>query len=208
LDWLNRITDEGILFFGLEIELWRIGDSAPAPKFNLAVQPNDWAKTIKEAAEVSRLKNSSGQQLQIDYWSSFNEFISKRKTSIKPPKPYPSNWMGYGIGRSGATMLAIINKNEALISLETNNREHPAWFHLLQESKCEIERDLGYPLTWEERPDNKYAFIRVSIEIDLNNQATWPDIHQWMLKEMEAFRRVFGPRVKGLNDSDWRPEPE
>lgn len=35
LDWLNRVTDERINFFGLEIELWRIGDSPMAPKFNV-----------------------------------------------------------------------------------------------------------------------------------------------------------------------------
>ena len=28
LDWLNRITDESFRFFGLEVELWRIGDFA------------------------------------------------------------------------------------------------------------------------------------------------------------------------------------
>ena len=35
LDWLNRFTGEEIHLFGLEIELWRIGDSLAAPKFNL-----------------------------------------------------------------------------------------------------------------------------------------------------------------------------
>lgn len=28
LDWLNEITDSRVNFFGLEIELWRIGDSS------------------------------------------------------------------------------------------------------------------------------------------------------------------------------------
>ena len=31
LDWLNKITDESFRFFGLEVELWRIGDSPDAP---------------------------------------------------------------------------------------------------------------------------------------------------------------------------------
>ena len=35
LDWLNDITDDSFNFFGLEVELWRIGESAPAPKFNI-----------------------------------------------------------------------------------------------------------------------------------------------------------------------------
>jgi hypothetical protein len=37
LDWLNKITDDSVRFFGLEVELWRIGDSPAAPKFNIVV---------------------------------------------------------------------------------------------------------------------------------------------------------------------------
>src|ERR1700690_2094983 len=35
LDWLNKITDESFRFFGLEVELWKIGESPVAPKFNI-----------------------------------------------------------------------------------------------------------------------------------------------------------------------------
>ena len=52
LDWLNRITDKGFHFFGLEIELWRIGDSAAAPKFNIVSKPNDWSRSISQAARA------------------------------------------------------------------------------------------------------------------------------------------------------------
>jgi len=44
LDWLNEITNEDITFFGLEVEVWRIGDSAKAPKFNVVSKPNEWTK--------------------------------------------------------------------------------------------------------------------------------------------------------------------
>ena len=50
LDWLNRITDDDFHFFGLEIELWQIGDSVAAPKFNLVAKPNDWSKSVRDAA--------------------------------------------------------------------------------------------------------------------------------------------------------------
>lgn len=52
LDWLNRITDESFQFFGLEVELWRIGDSAPAPKFNIVSKPNDWSQSVAQAARA------------------------------------------------------------------------------------------------------------------------------------------------------------
>ena len=44
LDWLNEHTTEKINFFGLEVELWRIGDSPFAPKFNVVSRPNKWSR--------------------------------------------------------------------------------------------------------------------------------------------------------------------
>jgi hypothetical protein len=43
LDWLNKITNESFRFFGLEVELWRIGNSPAAPKFNVVSKPNEWS---------------------------------------------------------------------------------------------------------------------------------------------------------------------
>jgi hypothetical protein len=40
LSWLNSISNRGIQVFGLEIEFWRIGNSALAPNFNLLVTPD------------------------------------------------------------------------------------------------------------------------------------------------------------------------
>ena len=50
LDWLNERTDEKVNFFGLEVELWQIGESAIARKFNVISQPNDWSRTVQQAA--------------------------------------------------------------------------------------------------------------------------------------------------------------
>jgi len=52
LDWLNKITDESFRFFGLEVELWRIGNSPAAPKFNLVSKPNEWSHSVAQAARA------------------------------------------------------------------------------------------------------------------------------------------------------------
>jgi len=41
IDRLNEISNEQIAFFALEIELWRINESPPAPKFNIVCSPNE-----------------------------------------------------------------------------------------------------------------------------------------------------------------------
>ena len=52
-DWLNNISKEEFEFFALEIELWRIGDSPPAPKFNIVSKPNKWQRGVIEASRAS-----------------------------------------------------------------------------------------------------------------------------------------------------------
>ena len=44
LNWLNEVTGETIRFFGLEVELWRIGDSPLAPKFQVVSKPSGWGE--------------------------------------------------------------------------------------------------------------------------------------------------------------------
>ena len=47
IDWFNRNMPESISFFLVQIEVYRIGNSDPAPKFNIVCEPNNWGKTVK-----------------------------------------------------------------------------------------------------------------------------------------------------------------
>ena len=48
IDWFNRNMSENISFFLVQVEVYRIGDSDAAPKFNVISEPNSWGKTIKK----------------------------------------------------------------------------------------------------------------------------------------------------------------
>jgi hypothetical protein len=50
IDWLNENTGDEISFFAVEIELWRIGKSEPAPRFNVVASPNDWTRNTRTIA--------------------------------------------------------------------------------------------------------------------------------------------------------------
>ena len=75
LDWMNDITDTRFNFFGLEVELWRIGVSPLAPKFNVVSKPNDWSKTVAEG--TSRGELSEAKRLQLDFWTAFRIYASE-----------------------------------------------------------------------------------------------------------------------------------
>ncbi len=55
LDWPNEITNEGTTLAGVEVELWRIGDSPQmAPKFNLVSKPHSWSKQVAKVGRSGR----------------------------------------------------------------------------------------------------------------------------------------------------------
>ena len=64
LDWQNEITEERFQFFGVEIEIWKIGDSLPAPKFNVVSKPNNWSRSVRQSARRAREDLSEIQQLK------------------------------------------------------------------------------------------------------------------------------------------------
>ena len=62
--------------FGIEIELWRIGDSPVAPKFSLVSKPNEWSKTLRR---VSKDGEGSGAKaaraaFRSAYWKALGDY--------------------------------------------------------------------------------------------------------------------------------------
>ena len=207
LDWLNRITHEEFRFFGIEIEVWKIGNSEPAPKFNLVAKPNDWSKTVKESSGRTGAL-TGGQTAQVEYWTSFGIHLQEQDARFRPPKPYPSNWMNWGLGRTGLHMLVIVNAKELLVGVEVESRSHPTWFQKLLDDRDVIESELGFSLDWEEKPGNKHSRLSIRKKLNSRDRETWPTAHAWMFKHMDAVDKVFRPRVKELDDSPLPDEDE
>lgn len=62
-----------------------------------------------------------------------------------------------------------------------------------------LEAEFGEPLEWQELPTKKASRIAVFRDgYDPADAGTFAEQHEWMLARMDAFRRVFGPRVRAL----------
>lgn len=113
IDWLNRITLDNFSFFAVEIELWRIGDSAPAPKFNIVAKPNDWTRAMRRKRPDSGTGSSSSQSSelglqQITFWEGFQDYLSSAQSPIRCQKAGTRHWMWHSIGRTGLAQCSII----------------------------------------------------------------------------------------------------
>jgi hypothetical protein len=194
LDWLNKITDDNFRFFGLEVELWKIGDSPAAPKFNIISKPNNWSKTISQAAKnISESIESETKALQYKYWQQLVDFIKESGSKLKPQDPRPRHWQTFAVGRSHFYINARLNTRDNIISVA-----------LTLADKDNIESEMGTNLEWRELPDNTKSEISLSKNgVDTKNEPDWVNQHKWFKENIEKFDKIFRKRIKKLNAEDW-----
>jgi hypothetical protein len=204
LDWLNQMTTESVSFFGLEIEIWRIGDSMPAPKFNIVCKPNDWSKASrpKAAGELTEAK-----QLRLEFWTAFREVLEEKRSVIKATKPLPRHWMTIALGRSGIKLSAIASlwdsehesydSHELRAEVRTSGPNSQAFYAQLVEQKAAIEAELGEPLTWH-NGSGKQCRIYLRQPAKIDDKGKWPEHHAWLLSSLEKLHRVFAARARRL----------
>ena len=213
LDWLNKITDDSFRFFGLEVELWRIGSSPAAPKFNIVSKPNDWSHSVKKAADaIDDADLSETRITQRTYWAGLNSVLDAAGGPVSGnKKPQPQAWMSHPIGRSRFHLNGVMirTKNQIRAELYISGDHAKAFFGLLKLQRDAIERELGYPLEWEELPSRRDCRISSYLnEVDPEDEASWPHQHEWLAKRLNDMHRVFAPRVSALEADAWRPESE
>lgn len=212
LDWLNKITDDSFSFFGLEVELWQIGESFAAPKFNIVSKPNDWSRSVAQAARTIDDTELSEKRIeQLEYWAALNKQVTELSGPVSGGnrKPRPSAWMRYSIGRSEFHLTAAMQRQYERVRAELYIKGDHAtvFFNLLKSEKEKIENELGCALVWEELPARKACRVALYLDnADPENKPDWPRQHKWLADRLNELHRVFAPRIKALDPDDWQPE--
>jgi hypothetical protein len=205
LDWLNEHTDKSINLFGLEIELFRIGNSPAAPKFNVVCKPNDWQRYVKEATSGNITPMNS---VRLNFWTAFADYLRSHSKIIRPQAPSTTQWMNHPIGRSGFHLTSIASTGsqdsnadlpelrvELYLKREALSKQD---FAALEAQKHDIERQIGQPLVWHNPAEKRSCRIYVRTAGDFRDEAQWPEQHAWLCKNLELFYNVFAPLVKKL----------
>ena len=208
LDWLNEITGDAFAFFGLEVELWRIGESEPAPKFNLVCQPNEWTKSLGPRGEAP--EPTETKLLQFEFWRALVEAARKRGTTLSLRKPRPQHWYSLAVGRSRFHLSLTVHTKLRRVGCELyiRHQESKRAFAQLAAEREGIERELGGLLQWQELPLRHDCRIIQTRDGDVNDRQSWAELHGWLLERAEAFYRVFSPKVRALELADEEDEEQ
>ena len=185
IEWLNSHFDDEVSFFLIEVKAYKIGNSDPAPQFNIVEQPNDFAigvKTAKNDSEVQRLA----------FWSRFNEVLESENYPLNKRKATTHHWYDISMGSSNCHLsINLVNKdNKIRVCLYiTNNKE---FYDELYTKKDEIENKLGYELEWNRLDDAIASTISTYIMgLDFKNPSNYDELIKKSICKVLELRKVF-----------------
>jgi len=168
LTWLNEHTDADTHFFGVELEVVRIGESVPAPLFKPVALPNDWQKSVR-AATAGHAGGGKAEAYR-QFWAKLLERMKAEHPSWTRASPPAQNWLwtsaairSCGIGSVFASRAKI--RLELYID-RASPEECRAVFDALFEQRAAFETAYGGPLDWD--PIEGRKACRVSETTDGN----------------------------------------
>lgn len=186
IEWLNAHTDEDINFFLVEIELWRIGDSLPAPKFNVVVRPNDWVR--EERHSTSEITERG--KLCLSFWDAFISYASQQSEfmrQFKLRRSHPHNWFDLAIGIGGVFISLNIQSNKGTVDAGLYIRDDKDYFERLKSHSEEIFEILGEEADWHEA--SKACRLLITKPIDITDNANWQKAFDWYIKMAPLFKK-------------------
>ena len=204
--WLNEQTTDAVAFFAVELEVWRIGTSLPAPRFNVVARPSGFQR------QIVRQTTAAPSERGIAYQSFFRDLVERLHaqkpgfTRAVPDLVRYDNWTGFGAGRSGFSIdAAFASEDRFRVYLTINTRSgdsvrNKAAFDALHAQREDIERELGIALDWERLDEwvtsRVAAYQHGSIQ---SSEGDLEDLKQWAVDLLPKFRAAFEPRIKALD---------
>ena len=189
IEWLNAHTDEEVGFFLLEIEVWKIGDSLAAPKFNIVSKPNDWGKTQKASNGLGK-----AQKLQGEFWQAFGEYGASNEEYSKEfnkRKALPQHWYDLPMGNSEyhISLTCATQRNEIGIEVYIDNNKEI--YDLFYANKELIEEKTGLKFKWQRLDNKKASRIKAMKKCDVTNQEEWEECFKWFCNYALVIKKEF-----------------
>lgn len=198
IDWLNKISPQEMTFYGVELEVFQIDNSLPAPNFRIVAGPPPSKRRAIVSGEISP-RNKRYQ----DFFDKLRSKILNIQSNFTRAKALPQSWWSLGIGRSGfsvASCFTIDNKFRVEIYIDMGKKEYnEIAFAELKENRVVIEEKISKELIWDPLPDSRACRIYLTTDgtIDDNEQKL-TDIIEWATPLIIKFREVFSPLVKNV----------
>ncbi|MGJ3648794.1 hypothetical protein ACLB0R_10010 [Sphingomonas sp. GlSt437] len=202
VDWLNRVTNEGYAFFGVEVRAVKIGNSDPAPLFDVVAKPNAWSRVVTTSTATGDVVGVASGDNE-EYWAAFQERLTNADLPIRQvtkPLRQGQYWIPVGLG-SVAYLWAYRSQGksqfiQAGMSLYGEDGAY-SWSRL-RESESEIQSLFNAPLNWLGNDKGTAFHIQFGRSAIKDSLQGWHDQHELLLGEIAALNNKLVPRLKDI----------
>ena len=207
LDWLNQRTDGDTEFFGVEVELFKIGNSPYAPHFKVVATPNEWRKSRVRSKQDSL---SPRDELSRTFRLSLVEQMRENGIFVRSFRSQSSaRYLVIEHAIERAWYAAIWHSGNPGLELFVDKRgdEGPQLnqmiFEALEQDQKGIEdavseHDLGEWFAWEPAAGSR-RHARLAIYRNgevFQDTESWEEFQDWMIQKLHKFRQVITPRLQ------------
>ena len=208
IDYLNRISDEDHLFFGVQIELLQIGESAFAPSFSVVAKPNNWSKQSSAGKFAAEESASPSQALYREFWSGLILQAADAYPLLASRKGYKGSWQTAERLASSKDFYVECNASftasgRLRIEAYIGGPSAKLAFAALANSRQEIEAAVSGVLEWEDLPTKQDA--RISLYMPgtqkKDDRNAWLSQQKWLLENWKPFAEIMKPYVKALKQT-------
>lgn len=206
LEFLNNKTGDDARFFGVEVSVVRIGDSSPAPMFNLVAKPSEWRSQVAASKTGSGL--SERRELYRGFWTNYLETLhAQHPLATNVRSPSTRNWTNINYLRRGINVtLAFLSNNQ--VSCEVyidiaDAESNSAVLSELVQHRGEVENAVGEPLQWEDIPLKRACRIRAVTSGDVSDLDSHAALIEWMINHQLKMKSAIKPLVEKLPDALW-----
>jgi hypothetical protein len=202
LDWLNRITGESYAFFGVEVRAVRIGDSLPAPLFDVVAKPNDWTKLSSDVAkpnvELTALQNENA-----DFWQAFDQRLALDggvERRVKSAVKGQTLWIPLAPGGAAYVVAwrSMSAKPHVGAYIGIYGDDRGRFWDRIQAERNDLETAYGGKLDWQQNRSGSVFKVVSDVLPSAPDRADWPAQHQWLANRVNDLARAFGHVVRDV----------
>jgi hypothetical protein len=196
IEWLNNNTNKDLNFFLIELHAYKIGDSLPAPKFEVIEKPNEFIKTGGGGSGGSSNMNKS-ESKRLEFWTMFNEIVTDKGKPFAIRKAGADHWYDVVIGKTGVHISITLVSREGKIGIELYIVDNKKLFDDLHIQKQEIEKELGFNLDWQSKDGKKASRILYKFDgLNFDDQSNYRELMEKIIDYVIKMRSVFSNYVE------------
>ena len=195
IEWLNNNTNSEINFFLIEIHAYKIGDSEPAPMFEVVEKPNDFVKHSKAPITDKELNKSQSERLL--FWEQFNQIVINRGKPFNLRKATTDHWYDIALGTSDAHVaIDLVSRNNYIV-VEVYINDKKELFDRLLSYRETIEKELDFEMEWDRLDNKKASRIKYRIPgLDFDDHSNYDELMNRIIDVAVKVRDVFSPYVR------------